>query len=84
MHVRDERQVEFSVVGDSVVALAEEPQEALPLLERVVVLPHQETHEAELQLGQDLVRPARLNGTPVSQGLGPWSHPLVSCFMKRN
>ena len=48
------------MVGDGVVALAEEPQEALPLLERVVVLPHQEAHEAELKLGQDLVGPERV------------------------
>ena len=59
MHVRDEGQVEFGVVCDGVVALAEEPQEALPLLERVVVLPHQEAHEAELKLRQDLVGPER-------------------------
>ena len=59
VHVRDEGQVEFGVVCDGVVALAEEPQEALPLLEGVVVLPHQEAHEAELKLRQDLVGPER-------------------------
>ena len=40
MHVGDEGQVEVGVVGDGVVALAEEAEEPFPLLEGVVVLPH--------------------------------------------
>ena len=48
------------MVGDGVVAGAEEAEQPLPLLEGVVVLPHQEAGEAELQFRKDLVRPAKV------------------------
>ena len=59
MQVRDELQKELRVAGHGLVAGAEEREQLLPVLERVVVLPDQEADEGELKLAQDLAGPEK-------------------------
>jgi hypothetical protein len=59
MHVGDEGVVELRVLVDGVVAGAQQLQQLLPALERVVVVADQEADEGKLELGQDLVDAAR-------------------------
>ena len=60
MEIHDEGEEELRVLGHGLVARTEQLEESLPLLEGVVVLAHEEAHEGELQLGQDLVIPATM------------------------
>ena len=59
MQIRDESQVQVCVVLQGRIAVAEDGQKSLPVLERVVVLPDQEADEGELKLAQDLAGPEK-------------------------
>ena len=57
MQIHDEREEEVGVLCHGLVTGAEQLEQLLPVLEAVVMLPNQETHEGELKLGQNLVIP---------------------------
>ena len=56
MHVVDEGVVHLRVLVESLVAGENHFQQLLPALEGVVVLPHQEADEGELELGENLIQ----------------------------